>query len=80
MTELLEKLSFIEKKINFNNICKLSRVSKKFLYKNEEIKKKSKKLRNKRIDKITSQRNKYDKSAKVKDIIIIAKNKKVEKL
>jgi predicted phage-related endonuclease len=58
----------------------LSGVSKTFLYNNVQIKQRIEELRDKQIDKNMNQRLKYDKTAKSKDIIIMAKNKKIKDL
>lgn len=76
----IRELSLKEEKINFNSVCNLSGVSKTFLYKNEDIKQRIEELRNKQINKSMNQRAKYDKTAKAKDIIIIAKDKKIKEL
>ena len=76
----IRELSLNEQKINFNSVSQLSGVSKTFLYKNEEIKKRIEELRNKQTSKVMNQRAKYDKTAKSKDIIIMAKDKKIKEL
>jgi uncharacterized protein (DUF3084 family) len=76
----IRELSLTEQKINFNSVSQLGGVSKTFLYKNEDIRKRIEELRDKQISKNMNQRAKYDKSAKSKDIIIIAKDKKIREL
>jgi len=76
----IRELSLNEQRINFNSVCNLSGVSKTFLYNNEEIKQRIEELRDKQTSKIMNQRAKYDKSAKAKDIIIMAKDKKIKEL
>ena len=76
----IRELSLTEQKINFNSVCQLSGVSKTFLYNNEDIKKRIEELRDKQTSKIINQRAKYDKTAKSKDIIIMAKDKKIKEL
>lgn len=76
----IRELSLTEQKINFNSVCQLSGVSKTFLYNNEEIKKRIEELRDKQTSRIMNQRAKYDKSSKSKDIIIMAKDKKIKEL
>ena len=76
----IRELSLTEQKINFNSVSQLSGVSKTFLYKNEEVKKRIEDLRDKQVSKTINQRAKYDKTSKSKDIIIMAKDKKIKEL
>lgn len=76
----IRELSLTEQKINFNSVSQLSGVSKTFLYNNEEVKKRIEELRDKQTSKVMNQRAKYDKTAKSKDIIIMAKDKKIKEL
>ena len=73
-------MSLGEEKINFNSVSNLSGVSKTFLYNNVEIKKRIEELRDKKIERVIKQRLKYDKTDKSKDIIIMAKDKKIKEL
>ncbi len=76
----IRELSLGEQKINFNSVSNLSGVSKTFLYNNSEIKQRIEELRDKQTEKIIKQRLKYDKTDKSKDIIIMAKDKKIKEL
>ncbi|NFH70211.1 transposase [Clostridium botulinum] len=76
----IRELSLSEQKINFNSVCNLSGVSKTFLYNNAEIKQRIEELRDKQTEKVVKQRLKYDKTDKSKDIIIMAKDKKIKEL
>jgi len=76
----IRELSLTEQKINFNSVSQLGGVSKTFLYNNEDIKKRIEELRNKQTSRTINQRAKYDKTAKSKDIIIMAKDKKIKEL
>lgn len=76
----IRELSLTEQKINFNSISQLSGVSKTFLYKNEEVRKRIEELRDKQVNKTINQRARYDKTSKSKDIIIMAKDKKIKEL
>jgi hypothetical protein len=76
----IRELSLTEQKINFNSVSQLSGVSKTFLYNNEGIKKRIEELRDKQTSRTMNQRAKYDKTAKTKDIIIMAKDKKIKEL
>lgn len=76
----IRELSLGGQKINFNSVSNLSGVSKTFLYNNAEIKKRIEELRDKQTEKVIKQRLKYDKTDKSKDIIIMAKDKKIKEL
>lgn len=76
----IRELSLTEQKLNFNSVSQLSGVSKTFLYNNENIKKRIEELRDKQTSRTMNQRAKYDKTAKSKDIIIMAKDKKIREL
>ena len=76
----IRELSLGEQKINFNSVSNLSGVSKTFMYNNAEIKKRIEELRDKQTEKVIKQRLKYDKTDKSKDIIIMAKDKKIKEL
>lgn len=76
----IRELSLTEQKINFNSVSQLSGVSKTFLYNNQEVKKRIEELRDKQVSKTINQRAKYDKTSKAKDIIIMAKDKKIKEL
>lgn len=76
----IRELSLTEQKINFNSVSQLSGVSKTFLYNNQEIKKRIEELRDKQVNRTINQRAKYDKTSKSKDIIIMAKDKKIKEL
>lgn len=78
--EAIKTLSINGAKINFNTIAKESGVSKNFLYNNDSIKQRIEELRNRQINHEINQRAKFDKTAKSKDIIIQAKDKKIAKL
>lgn len=76
----IRELSLTEQKINFNSVSQLSGASKTFLYNNQEIKKRIEELRDKQVNRTINQRAKYDKTSKAKDIIIMAKDKKIREL
>ena len=78
--DAIRTLSLNGGKINFNTISKESGVSKGFLYKEYTIKTRIEELRNKQINHEINQRAKFDKTAKSKDVIIQAKDKKIAKL
>ena len=76
----IRELSLTEQKINFNSVSQLSGVSKTYLYNNEEVKNRIEELRKKQLSKTMNQRAQYDKTSKSKDIIIMAKDKKIREL
>jgi len=76
----IRELSLTEQKINFNSVSQLGGISKTFLYNNEDIKKRIEELRDKQTSRTMNQRAKYDKTTKSKDIIIMAKDKKIKEL
>ena len=78
--EAIKTLATNGEKINFNTISKESGVSKSFLYNNDIVKKRIIQLRNQQINHEINQRAKFDKTAKSKDVIIQAKDKKIAKL
>ena len=78
--EVIKGLAFEGAKINFNTVSKKSGVSKNFLYSNEIIKTRIETLRNNQINHNINQRAKFDQTAKSKDVIIAAKDKRIAKL
>ena len=76
----IRELSLTDQKINFNSVSQFSGVSKTFLYNNKEIKRRIEELRQKQTSRTMNQRAKYDKTSKSKDIIIMAKDKKIKEL
>ena len=78
--EAIKTLATNGEKINFNTISKKSGVSKNFLYNNDIVKNRIIQLRNQQINYEINQRAKFDKTAKSKDVIIQAKDKKIAKL
>lgn len=76
----IRELSLNGEKINFNSVSISSGVSKTFLYNNKEVRGRIEDLRMKQVSKEINQRAKYDKTAKSKDIIIMAKDKKIKQL
>jgi len=74
------ELQSMGKAINFNSVSKQSGVSKSFLYGDEQIKESIEQLREKTVNKEMNKRAKYDKTAKSKDVVIKAKEKRIAKL
>lgn len=80
VNKAIRELSLNGEKINFNSVAIASGVSKTFLYNNKDIKERIEDLRQKQVSKEMNQKAKYDKTAKSKDIIIMAKDKKIKEL
>ncbi|NFE75526.1 transposase [Clostridium botulinum] len=80
VNKAIRELSLTEQKINFNSVSQLSGVSKTYLYNNKKVKNRIEELRQKQLSKTMNQRAKYDKTSKSKDIIIMAKDKKIKEL
>lgn len=76
----IREMSLKGERINFNSVMTVSGVSKAFLYNNEEVKERIELLRKQEINKEINQRAKTDKTSKSKDIIIMAKDKKIREL
>lgn len=76
----IREMALKGERINFNSVMTASGVSKAFLYNNEEVKERIELLRKQEINKEINQRAKTDKTSKSKDIIIMAKDKKIRDL
>ena len=76
----IREMSLKGEKVNFNSVMTASGVSKAFLYNNEDVKERIELLRKQEINKEINQRAKTDKTSKSKDIIIMAKDKKIRDL
>lgn len=76
----IRELSLKSERINFNSVMTASGVSKAFLYNNEEVKERIELLRKQEVSKEMNQKITIDKTSKSKDIIIIAKDKKIREL
>ncbi|KOA19359.1 hypothetical protein CLHOM_22400 [Clostridium homopropionicum DSM 5847] len=76
----IRELSLKGERINFNSVATVSGVSKAFLYSNDEVKERIELLRKQEVRKEINQRAKIDKTSKSKDIIIMAKDKKIREL
>lgn len=73
----IRELVFGGKSVNFNSVHELSGVNKATLYRKDEIRSRIEMLRQKEIDEKMSIKGKTDKS---KDLIIMAKDKKIKEL
>lgn len=80
VNKAIRDLSLSGQKINFNSVSQISGVSKTFLYNNEEIKKRINELRERQESEFRNKRVEYDKTDKSKDIIIMAKDKRIKEL
>ena len=66
--------------VNFSSVSKESGVSRHFLYGDDEIRSLIENQRKCDVDNSINRRARYDKTAKSKDVIIAAKDKKIAKL
>lgn len=66
--------------VNFSSVSKESGVSRHFLYGDDEVRSLIENLRKCDVDNSMNRRARYDKTAKSKDVIIAAKDKKIAKL
>lgn len=66
--------------INFAAVSKSSGLSKHFLYGNDEIRSTIERYREAEVNARINQRAKYDKTARSKDVVIAAKDRKIAKL
>lgn len=76
----IRELSLNNQRVNFNSISVESGVSKTYLYKNKEIRTRIEEIRQHQVSQEMNKRAKYDKTNKSKDIIIMAKDKKIREL
>lgn len=74
----IRKITISKGNVNFNSVSQTSGVSKAYLYKNAEIRKRIEELR-KQINK-TTKYSKKEMTESSKDIVIAAKNKKIYEL
>lgn len=78
--EAILALKSERKPVNFSTIAKQSGVSRHFLYSDEEVKKAIEEERGCDVENEINRRARFDKTAKSKDIIIEAKEKRIAKL
>ncbi|MEN8908310.1 MAG: DUF6262 family protein [Clostridiales bacterium] len=76
----IKELTDSEEKINFNSVSSKSGVSKTYLYNNKEVREHIELLRREQSSIHSPEIIKKNMSNKSKDILISAKNKKIEKL
>lgn len=76
----IRNLSLKGEKVNFNSVSQESGVSKTFLYNQESVRKRIEELRKQQVSREMNQRAKTDKTSKSKDIIIMAKDKRIKEL
>ena len=67
-------------KINFNSVAKTSGISKSFLYDDSIIRERIEQFRLVDVSKEMSKRARYEKTSKSKDVIIVAKDRRIAKL
>lgn len=78
--EAVRELQKAYKSINFNSVHECSGVSKSFLYDDPESRKLIEECRAFETEKAILRHRKYDKTARSKDVIIDAKDKRIAKL
>lgn len=78
--EAILALKSQREQVNFSTVAKQSGVSRHFLYSDEETRKAIEEQRGCDVDNEISRRARYDKTAKSKDVIIEAKDKRITKL
>lgn len=66
--------------VNFSSVQKLSGISRSFLYGDKELRTLIESQRARNVDSEMNRRAKYDKTARSKDVIIEAKNKRIAAL
>jgi hypothetical protein len=76
----IRNISLRNEQINFNSVAKESTVSKSFLYNNPDIRERIEGLRRQQVNKEINQRARTEKSSKAKDIMIMAKDKRIKEL
>ena len=69
-----------EHQVNFSSVSKKSGVSRHFLYGDDEVRSIIEEQRKCDVDNSINRRARYDKTAKSKDVIIAAKDKKIARL
>lgn len=78
--EAIQALKSQREQVNFSTVAKQSGVSRHFLYSDEETRKAIEEQRGCEIDNEINRRARFDKTAKSKDVIIEAKDKRIAKL
>ena len=78
--DVIDQLVAKGKKVNFNSVHVQSGISKSFLYRDEETRKRIEERRSCDIDNEMNRRAKYDKTSRSKDVIIQAKDKRIAKI
>ena len=78
--DTIHHLAAVGEKVNFNNVQKTSGISKSFLYKDNDIRALIEEHRACIVDNEMNQRAKYDKTSHSKNVIIVAKDKRIAKL
>ena len=67
-------------KINFNSVAKTSGISKSFLYDDSIIRESIEQFRLVDVSKEMNKKAKYEKTSKSKDVILVAKDRRIAKL
>lgn len=80
VTAVIQEMEMAEERINFNSVSLRSGIAKSYLYDTESIRKDIEERRQAQVNKKINQRAKYDKTSKSKDVIILAKDKRIADL
>lgn len=78
--ETIDQLLLHKESVNFNSVHMQSGLSKSYLYQTSEIRKRIEECRQADYARKKVWHEKYDKTSKSKDVIIAAKDKRIEKL
>ena len=78
--ETINELQTKGAKINFNSVSKTSGISKSFLYDDSTIRERIEQIRLEDVGKEMSKKARYEKTSKSKDVIIMAKDRRIVKL
>jgi len=78
--EAIDQLLLHKESVNFNSVHMQSGLSKSYLYQTPEIRKRIEECRQADYTRKKVWHEKYDKTSKSKDVIIAAKDKRIEKL
>ena len=78
--EAIESLKKENEPVNFSSVQKKSGVSKHYLYEHEEIRNMIESARSEAAMRASVYHKKYDRTAKSKDVLISAKDKRIAKL
>ena len=76
----IEELKKKNEPVNFSTVQKRSGVSKHYLYEHDDIRNMIESARSEEAERTSAWHKKYDRTSKSKDVLIKAKDKRIEKL